>query len=204
MILIIILLLVVVIILLLFISISAFFFTFDLFLELPYVAAKKKQVEAIINIANIKPGEIVVDLGSGDGRLLFAAARKGAIAIGYEINPFLVLLTRLRARFLGYSSSDPAFHEWRGSREVSLRRSSRQARTLNKGVVIVKRQNLWEADLKKADVIFVYAYRKSMPKFQDFVFSNVKKGSRIVVNTNPFPNKKPTKSENGIFLYIKS
>lgn len=191
MILIIILLLVVVIILLLFILISAFFFTIDLFLELPYVAAKKKQVEAITNIANIKSGETVVDLGSGDGRLLFAAAQKGARAIGYEINPFLVILTRIKTYLLGYSV--------RNTSKVGFDSSE----VGPKGSVIVKRQSLWkaQADLKKADVIFVYAYRKTMQKFEDFIFQNAKKGTRIVVNTNPFPTKKPLKSENGIFLY---
>jgi len=43
--------------------------------------------------------------------------------------------------------------------------------------------------------------RKTMPKFEDFVYKNAKRGTRIIVNTNPFSNKKPQKAENGIFLY---
>src|SRR3990167_4130440 len=184
--------LVIIVVLLLFIIITFFFFAIDLFLDLPYVATKKDKIETIIKLARIKPKETVVDLGSGDGRLIFAAARAGAHAIGYEINPFLIFFTRIKAYLLSYSSSE---------RSESRSIDSRQARTINKGVVIVKRQNLWKADLAVADVIFVYGRVKTMQKFEDFVFKNAKKGTRIIVNTNPFPNKKPIKSEKGLFLY---
>lgn len=185
----------IVVLLLLFVIISAFFFAVDAFLDLPYVATKKEKIATIINLANIKSKETVVDLGSGDGRLLFAAARKGAKSIGYEINPVLILLTRIKAYFYGYSFKN-SFRGPTSKKNQSLKRSD-----LQKGSVIIKRQNLWKADLKAADVIFVYGRTKSMQKFQDFVYQNAKMGARIVVNTNPFPTKKPLKSENEIFLY---
>lgn len=147
--------------------------TVSLFLELPYVATTDKRIETIIKFAQIKKNQTVVDLGSGDGRLLVKSAQLGAIAIGYEINPLLILFTKLRAFLRGLSQS-----------------------------VIVNNKSLWNADLKVADVIFVYALKKSMKKFEDFVFSNSKPGTRIVTNTNPFPGKKPQKEENGIFLYV--
>jgi len=171
--------------LLIFIIIFFFFFAIDLFLDLPYVATKKGRIGTIIRLANIKKGETVIDLGSGDGRLLFAAAQKGARAIGYEINPFLIIFTRIGARIKGLDHSR------------SVLRSSKA----HSGSVIVKRENLWKANLKVADVVFVYGRKKTMQKFEDFVYRNAKKGTRIVVNTNPFPNKRPIKSENEIFLY---
>jgi len=58
-----------------------------------------------------------------------------------------------------------------------------------------------KVDLSIADVIFVYGRKKTMQKFEDFAYKKAKKGTRIVVNTNRFPNKKPLKSNNGIFLY---
>lgn len=159
--------------LLLFVIVSFFMLAFDLFLDLPYVATERKKIETIIKFAHIMKGQIVVDLGSGDGRLLFASARKGANAIGYELNPFLIALTSLHAKLKGLSNR-----------------------------VSVKRENLWKADLKVADVIFVYGRKKTMQKFEDFVYEKATKGARIIVNTNRFPNKKPIKSENGVFLYI--
>src|SRR3989304_6409719 len=170
--------------LLIFIIIFFFFFAIDLFLDLPYVATKKEKIGTIIRLANIKKGETVVDLGSGDGRLLFAAAKSGVHAVGYEINPFLIVFTKVKAYFLF-----PSCHS--GERSDS-RIDSGQARMT--GRVIVKRQNLWKADLKIADVIFVYGRRKTMPKFEDFVYKNAKRGTRVIVNTNPLTGKRHFKS----------
>jgi cyclopropane fatty-acyl-phospholipid synthase-like methyltransferase len=41
-------------------------------------------VEAALDLAELKPGETFVDLGFGDGRMLFAAAKRGAVAMGVE------------------------------------------------------------------------------------------------------------------------
>jgi len=159
-------------ILILFVLLAFFFLAIDVFLDLPYVSTKREKIGTIIKFARITNGDTVIDLGSGDGRLLFAAVAKGAKAIGYEINPFLVVLTRIHASFKGLSE-----------------------------YIKVYRQNLWDADLAVADVIFVYAKKKSMQKFEDFIFKNARKGIRVVANTNPFPNKKPIKIKNKIFLY---
>jgi precorrin-6B methylase 2 len=58
-------------------------------------------VEVMLDLAQVTPEDIVVDLGSGDGRMVFAAARRGARARGVEYNPDLVLLSNQRARDLG-------------------------------------------------------------------------------------------------------
>lgn len=173
------LVLVIVAALLLLVILIGIFFFFDAFLDLPYVATKKEKIDTIIKLAQIKKGQTVVDLGSGDGRLLFESARRGVFAVGYEINPFLIGLTKIKWFFL----------HLRGEKSSHL------------GGVIVRRQSLWNADLAVADVIFVYGRKKTMAKFEDFVFKNTKKGTRVVVNTNPFPTKRPTKSINGVFLY---
>lgn len=52
----------------------------------PFVPSKKDSVAIMVNLANLKAGERVVDLGSGDGRLVFAAAEKGVNATGYEVS----------------------------------------------------------------------------------------------------------------------
>lgn len=161
-------------------------FVFDTFLDLPYVATRKEKIPTIIKLASIKKSETAIDLGSGDGRLLFAAAKSGALAIGYELNPFLVLFTNLKARLL------------------HLRGEARSSTGEHLGGVTVFRKDLWQADLKSANVIFVYGRAKTMPKFEKFLYKNAKKGTRLIVNTDktiPFPTKKPVKSENGIYLY---
>ena len=52
----------------------------------PYVPTKKRDVARFLKLAEIKKGERVYDLGCGDGRLLSAAAKQGARAIGYEMS----------------------------------------------------------------------------------------------------------------------
>jgi len=50
----------------------------------------------MINLAHIKKGDTVYDLGSGNGKLLLLASKKGAETVGFEINPLLVLFSNLR------------------------------------------------------------------------------------------------------------
>jgi 16S rRNA A1518/A1519 N6-dimethyltransferase RsmA/KsgA/DIM1 with predicted DNA glycosylase/AP lyase activity len=51
-----------------------------------------------LDLLALKPGETMVELGSGDGRMLRAVAERGVHAIGYELNPLLVAWSRLRHR----------------------------------------------------------------------------------------------------------
>lgn len=62
----------------------------------PYMPTLQRQRETALDLLDLKPGQVLVDLGSGDGSLLIAAAKRGVRAIGYEINPFLVVISRLR------------------------------------------------------------------------------------------------------------
>ena len=113
----------------------------------------------------------MVDLGSGDGRILFAAAQHGAHCIGIEINPLLVWYTRLRI-LLGRKSS-----------------------------VTVRRTNLWKVDLSQADVVTIYMVPIYMQKLKEKVQSEMKPGSRIVAAVHPFPDWPPTEHDENVFLY---
>jgi 16S rRNA A1518/A1519 N6-dimethyltransferase RsmA/KsgA/DIM1 with predicted DNA glycosylase/AP lyase activity len=55
-------------------------------------------VEKMLDIAGVGEGDVLYDLGSGDGRIILEAARRGARAIGVEVDPIRVLWSRLRAR----------------------------------------------------------------------------------------------------------
>ena len=54
-----------------------------------------------MDLLDLKPGQVFVDLGCGDGRLLALAASRGLRAIGYELNPFLALYAWARTRRYG-------------------------------------------------------------------------------------------------------
>lgn len=65
----------------------------------PYLPSKRRQVdEAFRQLYPLGRRDVMVDIGSGDGLVLRAAARRGARAVGYEINPLLVVISRLLCR----------------------------------------------------------------------------------------------------------
>ncbi len=79
-------------------SVIIFSFGFVLLFGAPYLPTMKRQVKVAIKLANLRPGQVILELGSGDGRVLIAAAQAGLNAIGYEINPLLFLYSFVRTR----------------------------------------------------------------------------------------------------------
>ncbi|HYH36197.1 MAG TPA: hypothetical protein VD706_01725 [Candidatus Saccharimonadales bacterium] len=64
----------------------------------PYVPTLKPQVRTALELADLSPGQTLVELGCGDGKVLVAAAEQGINAVGYELNPLLVLIAWARTR----------------------------------------------------------------------------------------------------------
>ena len=68
------------------------------FFGAPYVPTRKRDLDKLFTVAKLKQGDMLVDLGSGDGRLLLGAAMRGVRSVGIELNPILVLITWIRLR----------------------------------------------------------------------------------------------------------
>jgi hypothetical protein len=71
-------------------------FSFVLINGAPYLPTLSKQIDAAIKLSGLKPGERIIELGCGDGRVLLAAAKAGLCGIGYELNPLLYVVAKLR------------------------------------------------------------------------------------------------------------
>lgn len=138
----------------------------------PFVPSDKKTVERMIKFAKIKKGEKVVDIGSGDGRLVIALAKAGAMAYGYEINPFLVLWSRYKIFRSGLSGK--AFTFWK---------------------------SFWRVDFSSFDVVTVYAISYIMLDLEKKLEKELKKGTRVVSHTFKFPNCKIKEMDAGVYLY---
>ena len=110
-------------------------------------------VNAMLDKANVGPGDIVVDLGSGDGRIVIEAAKRGASATGIEFNPDLVKLSEYRAKTEGVAD---------------------KAKFLN--------MDLFEYDLSGATVITMYLLSDLNMKLRSKLLQ-LKPGTRIVSNT---------------------
>lgn len=116
-----------------------------------YVPTPHDVVERMLELAKVAKADVVYDLGSGDGRILIAAATKaGCASTGYEIDPELVRLSRRRAKDAGVDA-----------------------------LVTVVEKDLFEADLSSATVVALYLGEsnnaKLLPKLR-----GLKAGTRIV------------------------
>lgn len=74
-------------------------FGFTVFFGAPYVPSRKKEIRrAFKELYPLSPEDTLVDIGSGDGVVLRVAAEYGARAVGYELSPILVLVSRFLCR----------------------------------------------------------------------------------------------------------
>lgn len=154
--------------------ILSFFYIFPWFFGAPYEGTSKKKIKKIIRLAGIKKTDIAVDLGSGDGRLVIAMAKKGAEAHGYEINPLLVYLSRRKIKQAGLQKK--AFIHWK---------------------------SFWDVNLSKYNVIVMFQFYTIMKKLQKKLGKEAKKSSRIISYYWKFPDWKIIRKIENIYLYKK-
>lgn len=129
-------------------------------------------VNQILKLGQVSSKDTLLDIGSGDGRILIAAARLGAKAVGYEINPFLV---------------------WKSRRLIHQAKLDKLAKVYWK--------SFWKADFSQATIVTVYLFPHLMNRFQKLLEKKVNHPLRVVVNNYPFPQLKPFKQDNQIYLY---
>ncbi len=139
----------------------------------PYVPTGGERVGEMLALAGVKPGETFVDLGSGDGRLVIAAAKAGARAEGWEVNPYLWLWSRLMIRRAGL-----------GDRA-----------TVHLG-------SYWDDSVAHADVVSLFLITQQMEKMQEKLRRELRPGSRVVSYVFSFPEwRHESRSDAGVYLY---
>jgi 16S rRNA A1518/A1519 N6-dimethyltransferase RsmA/KsgA/DIM1 with predicted DNA glycosylase/AP lyase activity len=74
-----------------------FVFSSVIFFGAPFLPTLKAQTDEALDLLNLKPGQTLLELGSGDGRILRAAAERGIKTIGYELNPLLYIYSMARS-----------------------------------------------------------------------------------------------------------
>lgn len=149
---------------------------------LPYVPATDKQIVNVLKMCrartNAETSMKLADLGSGDGRVVFAAARQGYKASGYELNYWLVWYSRLKARLQGVH------------RKATFTRA-----------------DLWKVDLSSYDKIVIFGVSEMMQGLEDKLKTDMKDGAQVVACRFPLPSWKPCgQIEEGIdsvWLYRK-
>lgn len=131
--------------------------------KVPFVPTSKRVIKYIINLANLKKGEKVYDLGCGDGRFLFEAGKiTQTTANGFEMAPIPYFLAKLR-------------------------------QYVNKTPVKISMTDFYAINLSDADVIYCYLAPEAMAKLYEKFKNECKKGTRIYSHTFPIHQLEPKK-----------
>ena len=126
----------------------------------PYLPSTALNVDEMLRLAAVVPGDVVYDLGSGDGRVVIAAARDyGARGVGVELDTKLVAESEQNARRAG----------------VADRASFRQADVLT-------------VPVHEATVVTMYLLPPLVRKLQDRLYAELKPGARVIAHDYPFPD----------------
>jgi len=156
-------------------------------LDTPYVPTPQVVVDRMLDMAQLKSGETVIDLGSGDGRIMIEAARKyGARGFGVEIDPKLVKISNERALKAGVADR-----------------------------VKFLQQDLFKTDFHEANVLTLYLLPDVNLALRPKILAELKPGSRVVSHdygmgdwhpdaeeTIPAPDKKVgARKESQVFMW---
>ena len=121
-------------------------------LDVPYIASDLRVVDAMLAMAAIRPGDYVLDLGSGDGRILISAARSnGARGLGVDIDPARIRESNLNARDAGVANR-----------------------------VTFRRQDLFQTPLAEADVVTMYLLPEINLRLRPRILNEMRAGTRVV------------------------
>ena len=143
----------------------------------PYIPSTRQNVDEMLRLADVRPGDVVYDLGSGDGRVVITAAREwGARGVGIEIDGKLVAESREHAKKEGVADRT-AFREG----------------------------DVFKADLRDATVVTMYLLTSLVERLQPKLVAELKPGTRIVAHDYGFAGWTPDRHVNvskSFYLYV--
>src|SRR6185503_20654133 len=133
--------------------------------DVVWVPTPQALVEKMLDLAKVTPKDFVMDLGSGDGRTVITAAKRGARALGIEYNPDMVELSRRNAEAAGVSK-----------------------------MATFEKADLFETDFSKADVVTMFLLPTINMRLRPTILK-MKPGTRIVTNTFTMEDWEPDQTE---------
>lgn len=145
----------------------------------PWLPVRKKDMERILKLAQVKENDLVYDLGSGDGRVVIAIANNSdAQVVGFEISLLPYLWSKIRIWFLGLAKR-----------------------------LEIRYGDFLKRDLGQAKVIFCFLTPMAMKKLDEKFRKELKQGTKIISYSFSMPNwtakivDKPDKKSIPIFVY---
>ena len=120
-------------------------------LDVPYVPTDQRTVDAMLNMAGVGPSDFVIDLGSGDGRIVVSAAKRGARGFGVDLNP---------------------------QRIKEANENAERANVTDK--IKFYNQNLFDTKIGEATVLTMYLLPSVNMQLRPRLFTELKPGTRVV------------------------
>jgi SAM-dependent methyltransferase len=139
--------------------------------DAPFVPTKMENIRKILKLAGVKKGKKFYELGSGDGRVVIAAAKLKADAVGVEQSWIRVIYSKYIASKLRLKN------------------------------VKFYHGNIFEKTYTDADVIYIYLLNKGVSRLEGKLKKELKKGSVLITQTYHFPNWKPYQRQEDFWLY---
>jgi len=140
----------------------------------PWAPSDVAVVRKMLIMADVKPGELVYDLGCGDGRILIMAASQfGARAVGIEVDPLRYIWSQIRIYLLGL-----------------------------RGKVRIEYGNFFTHDISKADVIICYLLQGTNNKLVEKINQELRPGTRIVSSVFTFPSLSLVQKNKKLKLFL--
>jgi tRNA G37 N-methylase Trm5 len=133
----------------------------------PYVPTPQEVVDRMLELAQVKKGDVVYDLGSGDGRIVVSAAKKyGVKAVGFEIDPQRIKESHENIKKAGVEQ-----------------------------LVEIRQQDIRTVDLSAANVLTMYLLPEVNLMIRPNIWKQMKPGSRVVSHDFDMGDWKPLKTE---------
>ena len=144
-------------------------------LDVPYAETRTEAVEKMLDMANVAPGDRVIDLGTGDGRMLLQAAARGAGGLGVDIDPVLVASANASAERQGVADR-----------------------------VTFRTQNLFDTPIADADVVTMFLLPEINLKLRPRLLRELRPGARVVSHAFTMGDWRPDRTERvgGSRLYL--
>lgn len=141
-------------------------------LDVPYVPTPDQVVERMLDVADVQPSDYVIDLGSGDGRIVIAAAKRGANGHGIDLDPERIAEARENAKSAGVGDQ-----------------------------IMFMEQDIFETDFSEASVITMYLLPSINKKLRPELLDKLQPGTEIVSHSFDMgewqPDKQFTVNQNG-------
>jgi ribosomal protein L11 methylase PrmA len=141
----------------------------------PYLPIDRTRLKALFRLTKAKKSDKVADLGSGDGRIVIEFAKRGIESHGYEINPLLVIISKIKIKKSNLQNK--AFIHWR---------------------------SFWNIKFSNFNIITAYPVKDIMKSLEQKLKNRTTKGTKIILHIFKFPNWNYTKKMDHNYLYIKN